>query len=186
MGSSATTDGTRFEPSTPGMTTGLSPSIYATRELVVPRSIPTTRPSDAMRALDTSGAEAPDHFARFWARDESRALILANSIAQCLGYVAHEVVDVSPPIKQRNHFLLCLEARRFIAVVPHLPLRAQVAVHVIEQVIELLFRLFQVGLQFGIGLAHFLRHAHLFELHIQVERLFEQVSRNTRWVFAIF
>ena len=33
------------EPSTPGITTGLSPSMYATREFVVPRSIPTTRPS---------------------------------------------------------------------------------------------------------------------------------------------
>ena len=27
MGSSATTDGTRFEPSTPGITTGVSPSM---------------------------------------------------------------------------------------------------------------------------------------------------------------
>src|SRR5579863_5867545 len=45
IGSSATTDGTRLDPSTPGMTTGLSPSMYATREFVVPRSIPTTRPS---------------------------------------------------------------------------------------------------------------------------------------------
>ena len=41
--SSATTDGTRFSPSSPGMTTGRSPSMYATSELVVPRSIPTMR-----------------------------------------------------------------------------------------------------------------------------------------------
>ena len=63
-GSSATTDGTRFEPSTPGITTGLSPSMYATREFVVPRSIPTTRPS-AMISFDSvpaAGAPGP----RFW------------------------------------------------------------------------------------------------------------------------
>src|SRR5258706_1346636 len=41
--SSATTDGTRFEPSSPGITTGLSPCMKATREFVVPRSIPTMR-----------------------------------------------------------------------------------------------------------------------------------------------
>src|SRR5882724_3473936 len=41
--SSATTDGTRFEPSSPGMTTGVSPCMNATSEFVVPRSIPTMR-----------------------------------------------------------------------------------------------------------------------------------------------
>src|ERR1019366_2235374 len=41
--SSATTEGTRFSPSSPGITTGRSPSMYATNELVVPRSIPTMR-----------------------------------------------------------------------------------------------------------------------------------------------
>ena len=39
--SSATTEGTRFKPSSPGITTGVSPCMKATREFVVPRSIPT-------------------------------------------------------------------------------------------------------------------------------------------------
>src|SRR5258707_14831675 len=39
--SSATSEGTRLEPSSPGITTGESPSMYATREFVVPRSMPT-------------------------------------------------------------------------------------------------------------------------------------------------
>src|ERR1700730_5559248 len=39
----ATTDGTRLEPSSPGITTGFSPCMKATSEFVVPRSIPTTR-----------------------------------------------------------------------------------------------------------------------------------------------
>ena len=37
----ATTDGVTLLPSSFGMTTGLPPSIIATHELVVPRSIPT-------------------------------------------------------------------------------------------------------------------------------------------------
>ena len=41
----ATTDGTRAEPSSPGMTTGCSPCMNATSELVVPKSIPITRSS---------------------------------------------------------------------------------------------------------------------------------------------
>src|SRR5450755_673632 len=41
--SSATTEGSRFRPSSPGITTGVSPCIKATRELVVPRSMPTMR-----------------------------------------------------------------------------------------------------------------------------------------------
>src|SRR3954469_3455388 len=40
--SSATTEGTSREPSSPGMTTGVSPCMKATREFVVPKSIPTT------------------------------------------------------------------------------------------------------------------------------------------------
>src|SRR6476620_5483647 len=44
--SSATTDGTRFRPSSPGITTGVSPCMNATREFVVPRSIPTMRSAD--------------------------------------------------------------------------------------------------------------------------------------------
>src|SRR3954470_16664396 len=40
--SSATTEGTRREPSSPGITTGVSPFMKATREFVVPRSMPTT------------------------------------------------------------------------------------------------------------------------------------------------
>src|SRR5689334_21958346 len=39
----ATTEGTRFNPSSPGITTGVSPCMNATREFVVPRSIPTMR-----------------------------------------------------------------------------------------------------------------------------------------------
>gem|GEM_PF-6224615 len=38
----ATTEGTMGEPSSPGMTTGVSPCMKAMRELVVPRSMPTT------------------------------------------------------------------------------------------------------------------------------------------------
>ena len=41
----ATTEGTRAEPSSPGMTTGCSPCMKATSELVVPKSIPITRSS---------------------------------------------------------------------------------------------------------------------------------------------
>src|SRR5579862_4305359 len=41
--SRATTEGTRLSPSSPGITTGLSPCRKATSEFVVPRSIPTMR-----------------------------------------------------------------------------------------------------------------------------------------------
>src|SRR5512142_2224275 len=41
--SKATTEGTRFRPSSPGMTTGFSDSMKATREFVVPRSMPMMR-----------------------------------------------------------------------------------------------------------------------------------------------
>ena len=40
----ATIDGVVRDPSAFGITTGLSPSRKATHELVVPRSMPTTRP----------------------------------------------------------------------------------------------------------------------------------------------
>ena len=40
--SKATTEGTMALPSSPGMTAGVSPCMKATRELVVPRSMPTT------------------------------------------------------------------------------------------------------------------------------------------------
>ena len=43
--SNATTEGTMGEPSSPGITVGVSPPMKATSELVVPRSMPTTRSS---------------------------------------------------------------------------------------------------------------------------------------------
>src|SRR5579872_5270631 len=96
-GSSATTEGTRLEPSTPGITTGWSPSMYATREFVVPRSIPTTRPS-AMHSfvLETSRGLTPP-----WSKN--RPAVFAFERA---GYVAHEVAEIPPPVEQRNHCLL--------------------------------------------------------------------------------
>src|ERR1035441_8899134 len=74
IGSSATTDGTKLDPSTPGITTGFSPCMYATREFVVPRSIPTTRPS---------------------------AILLSSS--QGLGNIANQIAEVAPPVQQRHH-----------------------------------------------------------------------------------
>src|SRR5207244_6499400 len=59
----ATTEGVRRLPSWLGMTTGLSPSITATTELVVPRSMPITLPMPkppACRDAGRSGAAA-DH-----------------------------------------------------------------------------------------------------------------------------
>ncbi len=43
-----TTEGTRRSPSSPGITTGVSPSMYATSEFVVPRSMPTTTLRDSV------------------------------------------------------------------------------------------------------------------------------------------
>src|SRR6266567_5042488 len=48
--SRATTEGSRFKPSSPGITTGISPCMNATREFVVPRSMPTMY-SDLMRSF---------------------------------------------------------------------------------------------------------------------------------------
>src|ERR1700684_128675 len=51
-GANATTEGTRFRPSSPGITTGLSPCMKATRELVVPRWIPTMRSVDILQFVN--------------------------------------------------------------------------------------------------------------------------------------
>ena len=73
-----------------------------------------------------------------------------------------------------------------VALVPGLPLRAQIAIDVIEQAVELLLCCSRLGLQFRIFFAHLAGHAHLFELHVQIEDLFEQIGRNARWIFAVF
>src|ERR1700757_4467435 len=98
IGSSATTDGTRFKPSTPGITTGVSPSIYATREFVVPRSIPTTRPS-AMISLVFLSACRPALSASLRRND-------AASAVQGLRYIPHQVAEIPPPVQQGNHVVL--------------------------------------------------------------------------------
>src|SRR6201996_1604550 len=76
-GANATTDGTRFRPSSPGMTTGFSPCIKATRELVVPRSIPTTRSS-----------------------------AISLRLSQGLLYIAHQVQQVTASLQQGSHSFL--------------------------------------------------------------------------------
>ena len=76
-------------------------------------------------------------------------------------------------------------ARIFIACVPNLPLRAQVLVDVIQQPVKLPLRLLETRLQFRIGIAHLLRHAHFFQLHVQIECLFQQVRRHARWILLV-
>ena len=68
-----------------------------------------------------------------------------------------------------------------IAVVPGGPLRAQVAVNVVDEAIEFAFRGDEVRFQFRIFVfADLVGDAHLFKLHVQVEDFFEQVGRNAR------
>ena len=69
----------------------------------------------------------------------------------------------------------------FIAVVPGLPLRAQVAVNFVEQAIEFRLRRGEVWLSAqDLRLRPSLGVAHLFKLHVQVEDFFEQVGRRAR------
>src|ERR1017187_9087359 len=129
MGSSATTDGTRFEPSTPGITTGFSPCIYATRELVVPKSIPTTRPS---------------------------AILLSSS--QGLGNVANQIAEVAPPIQQGHHSLLRGLPDGHISAVPCLPFDAQVLIHSLQKACEFPLRLRQTRFEHSVLVANLARH----------------------------
>src|SRR5271154_7015840 len=87
----ATTEGTRFEPSSPGMTTGCSPCMKATSELVVPRSIPITRSSDI-------------------------SILVSLNLKRLIDAV-HEVANVPSPVKQRCELFLDGQLLRFVATV---------------------------------------------------------------------
>src|SRR5260370_23471200 len=88
--SSATTEGTRFDPSSPGITTGLSPCMKATREFVVPRSMPTMR-SVAMVA----NAELRSQNAEVTTTVASALLLLTSDLTfQHLTHIPNQVSDV--------------------------------------------------------------------------------------------
>ena len=71
-------------------------------------------------------------------------ILLLNS--QCFCHVADKVVDIAPAIEQGHHLFLRFLADVLIARIPHLPLRAQIAVDIFEQAVKLLLRLFETGL----------------------------------------
>src|ERR1700758_1873508 len=85
----ATTDGTRLRPSSPGMTTGWSPCMNATSELVVPKSIPTMRAS-AMRFPAAGGRDS---------------LLMGCSAFDRLVDVADEVAYVTAAVEKLYHLI---------------------------------------------------------------------------------
>src|ERR1022692_1997813 len=89
--SSATTEGTRFEPSSPGITTGLSPCIKATREFVVPRSMPTMR-SDAIDAISNLKSSN-------WQLAKCQLLMAF----QYLRHIPNQVPDVVAAVQHVHH-----------------------------------------------------------------------------------
>src|SRR5216683_3733890 len=122
--SSATTDGTRFTPSSPGITTGELPCINATRELVVPRSMPTMRLVEAIQ------------------ND------LKSSIPECLIHVSYQIPYVAAAVEQVHQLVANLMTARFVgrvcSRVPGIP----VALQFIEQRSEFRFQGGLVLLQF--------------------------------------
>src|SRR3954452_24131779 len=88
--SSATTDGTRFDPSSPGMMTGVSPSMNPTSEFVVPRSIPTMRSAGILQLSHRGNHKLPEY---------------CSSIFQSFVHVANQVADVVAAVQNANHFV---------------------------------------------------------------------------------
>src|SRR5437762_6490706 len=81
--SKATTEGTRLDPSSPGITTGVSPCINATSEFVVPRSMPTMRSSaislePRLHPVPSCGYSSCDSAAQPSCREQRLALDLQH------------------------------------------------------------------------------------------------------------
>src|SRR5271156_3886929 len=126
--SSATTEGTRFEPSSPGMTTGLSPCMKATREFVVPRSMPTMRSVAIVANAEgrTQNSEVTPLFLLLHSD-----FILLTLCFQNFPNIPHQIADVIAAVQQVHHLVALLHTLYFrngLAVlfaldhsIPHLP-----------------------------------------------------------------
>src|SRR5947209_10627041 len=101
---SATTDGTRLEPSSPGITTGVSPCMYATSELVVPKSIPTMCSSDMfLKSVHENRGTAALGCVFIGIPNTGEGACATNCCLsfQDLIHVAHQISDIRAPIQQR-------------------------------------------------------------------------------------
>src|ERR1700686_5867023 len=100
--SSATTEGTRFKPSSPGITTGLSPCMKATREFVVPRSMPTMRSGDIVLNAEVRSQNAEVKAAVL----TSAFLLLTSDLSfQDLTHIPDQIADVVATV-QHVHYLV--------------------------------------------------------------------------------
>ena len=80
---------------------------------------------------------------------------------QRLGHVAHQIAEVAPPVEQGHHGLLRRLARGFVAVIPGIPLRAQILIDRFPQPLEFFLGLWSGSCaSAGSVLAHLVRHAH--------------------------
>src|SRR5579864_9462014 len=179
--SSATSDGTRFNPSSPGMITGESTCMYATRELVVPKSMPSMRSSAALSPLFFL---ATANLFVFQAADAgSLCCLLTNDGI----HIAHQISNVRTPVQQVyqlvTHAGPGLPVLRFGKRVPFVPELLQFSRQLAEFLLKAVSRLLQIAGHIGIVLAHLLIHAHLFQLHVEFEDFFQHVRRNHLLLF---
>src|SRR5712692_35072 len=114
--SSATTEGTRFSPSSPGMTTGVSPCMCATREFVVPGSMPTMR--SVLIAVQIADF-------RLQIENQKSAISNLKSAFQHLVHIPDQIPDVVPPVQQVDHLVphpvaifLATAVHDFVPLVP--------------------------------------------------------------------
>src|SRR5271170_7644163 len=105
--SSATTEGTRFEPSSPGITTGLSPCMKATREFVVPRSMPTMRSEAIVANAEgrTQNEEVTASFSLLHSYFLLLIFLLLTLSFQNLAYIPNQVPDVVAAVQDVHHFV---------------------------------------------------------------------------------
>src|SRR5882762_1158037 len=190
--SKATTDGTRLRPSSPGITTGVSPCMNATRELVVPRSIPTMRSFDILssrcrcRWRERVALGGP-HFAhdryshlnrrRDWPSADCSRLALQHFI-----HIPYQIPYVGAPVQQIHHPVANLEPVVFPAAVDRPVPIAPVASEFLQKRLVLFFQLELLAADFfdqrRIVFAQLFMHAKLFELQVEFEDFLQKVGRD--------
>src|SRR5579884_2648750 len=203
--SSATSEGTRFAPSSPGITTGRpaapgpcadSGSMYATREFVVPRSIPTMRSASAITCSRT--ARLPSNESKHRARrplpnchgPAPHTKTSPSSLQSRLRFqrrvdVAHQVADVRPRIQYFHHRFERLARFRlaFVALpgafIPRRPGLLLPLVQAAQARFKALLRRSEITHDLLVSrFAHLLRQLQFLQLHVQFEHFFQQLRRD--------
>jgi uncharacterized damage-inducible protein DinB len=90
-------------------------------------------------------------------------------------HIPDEVAQVAAAVKKSEHSLCRSFAGSCITCIPYSALTRQVGIDFSEESLETCAGGSQVALQAGVVFAHLAGHAHLFQLHVELENLFEQI-----------